>query len=129
MNPDFLTDSSADFRFDAFNEAHTNSAEFIGWPDRGGNFQRGLFHLGPAKVWSGVDAFKCVRYFSCFHNLLFGCVVDSFNDTTILSGAFLLDREFGNRSLANIEQNHCRRRHLTQKHADFTRGDLAGFQL
>src|SRR5208283_1784836 len=58
-----------------------------------------------------------------------GCVADSFNDPTILSGALLLDCEFGNRSLANIEQNHCHRRHLTQKHADFTRGDLACFQF
>jgi hypothetical protein len=24
MNPNFLTDGSADFRFDAFNEAHAN---------------------------------------------------------------------------------------------------------
>jgi len=57
MNPDFLTDSRADFCFDAVNEAHANAAEFIGWPDSGGNFQRGLFHLTPAKVRSGVDAF------------------------------------------------------------------------
>src|ERR1017187_9931922 len=46
-----------------------------------------------------------------------GCVADSFNDTTILSGALLLDCEFGDRSLANIERNHCFRRHLTQKRA------------
>src|ERR1035441_9230139 len=59
----------------------------------------------------------------------FGCVADSFNDTTILSGALLLNYEFGNRSLANIERNHCCRRCLTQKHTDFTRGNLAGFQL
>src|ERR1700692_2208941 len=45
-----------------------------------------------------------------------GCVADSFNDTTILSGALLLNCEFGNRSLANIDQNHCRRWHLTQNH-------------
>lgn len=70
MNPDFLTDGGADFRLDASNEAHANPAEFIGWPDRGGNFQRGLFHLAPAKVRSGVDAFECVGHFSCFHNLL-----------------------------------------------------------
>ena len=70
MNPDFLTDGNADFCFDAFNEAHANPAEFIGWPDRGGNFQRGLFHLAPAKVRSGVDAFERLRHFSCFHNLL-----------------------------------------------------------
>jgi hypothetical protein len=58
-----------------------------------------------------------------------GCVADSFNDTTILSGALLLDCELSGRSLANIEQNrHCRQ-HLTQNHADFTRGDLAGFQF
>ena len=70
MNPDFLADGGADFRFDAFNEAHTDPAEFIGWPDRGGNFQRGLFNLAPAKVRSCVDAFECVRRFSCFHILL-----------------------------------------------------------
>jgi hypothetical protein len=29
MNPDFLTDGGADFRFDAFNEAHTHPFEFI----------------------------------------------------------------------------------------------------
>ena len=45
MNPDLLADGRADFRFDAFNEAHANPAKFIGWPDRGGNFQRGLFYL------------------------------------------------------------------------------------
>ena len=70
MNPDFLADGGADFGLDAFNEAHANPVEFIGWPDRGGNFQRGLFHLAPAKVRSGVDAFECVRHISCFHNLL-----------------------------------------------------------
>jgi len=58
-----------------------------------------------------------------------GCVADSFNDTTILSGAHLLDCEFGNRSLAYIERNHYCRRHLTQKHAAFTRGDSATFQF
>src|ERR1017187_2104652 len=57
------------------------------------------------------------------------CVVDSFNDTTILSVALLLNGELSGRSLANIEQNrHCRR-YLTQKHADFTRGDFAVFQF
>ena len=70
MNPDFLPDGGADFRFDAFNEAHADPAKFIRWPDRGGNFQRGLFHFAPTKMRSGVDAFKCVRRFSCFHNLL-----------------------------------------------------------
>ncbi len=70
MNPDFLADGGADFRFDAFNEAHADPAEFICWPDRGGNFQRSLFHLAPAEVWCGVDAFECVRHFSRFHNLL-----------------------------------------------------------
>jgi len=69
MNSDFLPDGGADFRLDAFNEAHANPAEFIGRPDRGSNFERGLFHLAPAKVRSGVDAFKYVRHFSCFHNL------------------------------------------------------------
>jgi len=71
MNPDFLTNGGADFRFDAFNEAHANPAEFIGRPDHGSNFQRSLFHLAPAKVRSRVDAFERVHYFSCFHNLLF----------------------------------------------------------
>jgi hypothetical protein len=113
VNPDFLPNGGADFRLDAFNEAHANAAEFIGWPDRGGNFQRGLFHLAPAKVWSGVDAFERVRHFSSFHNLLFGCVADSFNDTTILSGALLLDGKSGDRTIANIERNHCCRRYLT----------------
>jgi hypothetical protein len=88
-----------------------------------------LFHLAPAKVRSWIDAFECVRHFSCFHNLFFGCVADSFNDTTILSVALLLNGELSNRSLANIEENRSRRRHLTQKHADFTRGDLAVFQF
>ena len=55
MNPDFLTDGGADFRFDAFNEAHADSAEFIGRPDRESNFQRGLFHLAPAKMRGCVD--------------------------------------------------------------------------
>ena len=63
MNPDFLTDGCADFCFDAFDEAHADPAEFVGWPDRGGNFQRGLFHLAPAKVRSRIDAFECVRHF------------------------------------------------------------------
>jgi hypothetical protein len=94
MNPDLLADGGADLRFDAFNEAHANPAEFIGWPDRGGNFQRGLFHLAPAKVRCWIDAFKGVCHFSCFHNLFLGCVADSFNDTTILSGALLPDGEF-----------------------------------
>jgi len=91
MNPDLLTDGGADFRFDAFNEAHANPAEFIGRSNRGSNFQRGLFNLAPAKVRGGVDAFECVRHFSCFHNLFVGSVADSFNDTTILSGALLLN--------------------------------------
>ena len=70
MNPDFLTDGSADFRFDALNEAHANPAEFVGGPDRACNFQRRLLDLAPAKVRSRVDAFECVRRFSCFHILL-----------------------------------------------------------
>ena len=70
MNPNFLTDGAADFGFDAFDEAHTNPAEFIGGPDRGGNVQRGLLYLAPAKVWSRVDAFECVHHFSRFHLLL-----------------------------------------------------------
>ena len=72
MNPDLLADGRADFRFDAFNEAHANPSEFIGRPDRGGNIQRGLFHLAPAKVRSCIDVFKRGRRFSCFHNLLSG---------------------------------------------------------
>jgi hypothetical protein len=127
MNPDFLPNSGANFRFDAFDEAHADPSEFIGRPDRGGNFQRCLFHLAPAQVRSGVDAFECVRHFSCFHNLLFGCVADSFNDPTILSDTLLANRKLSNRSLEKIERNHCRRRGLTQKRADFMRGDLAGF--
>ena len=83
MNSDFLTDGGADFCFDAFNEAHANPAEFIGWPDRGGNFQRGLFYLAPAKMWSCVDAFECVRHFSCFHNL-FSLVASLTHSTTPL---------------------------------------------
>ena len=71
MNPDFLADGGADFCFNAFDEAHADPAEFVGGPDRGGNFQCGLFHLAPAKVRSGVDALECVRCFSCFHISLF----------------------------------------------------------
>jgi len=93
MNPDLLADGRADFRLDAFNEAHAHPVEFIGRADSGGNFQRGLFHLAPAKVRCGVDAFERVCHFSCFHNLLLGSVADSFNDTTILSGALLPDGE------------------------------------
>ena len=70
MNPDFLMDNGTDFRFDALNEAHANPVEFIGRPDRGGNFQRGLFYLAPAKMWSCIDAFERVRHFSCFHIFL-----------------------------------------------------------
>ena len=69
VNPDFLADGGADFRFDALNETHSNPLEFISRTDRGSNFQRGLFHLAPAKVRSCIDAFKCGRRFSCFHNL------------------------------------------------------------
>ncbi len=70
MNPHLFADSRPNLRFYAFHEAHAHPAEFVGWPDRGGNFQRGLFHLAPAKVRRGVDAFECVRHFSCFHNLI-----------------------------------------------------------
>ena len=94
MNPDLLADGRADFRFDAFNEAHANPVEFIGRADGGGNFQRGLFHLAPAKVRCCVDAFECVCYFNCFHNVFLVSVADSFNDTIILSGALLPDGEF-----------------------------------
>ena len=94
MNPDLLADGRADFRFDTFNETHANAVEFIGRADGSGHFQRCLFHLAPAKVRCGVDAFECVCHFSCFHNLFLGSVADSFNDTTILSGALLPDGEF-----------------------------------
>jgi len=94
MNPDLLPDGRADFRFDALDEAHAHPAEFIGRADGGGHFQRGLFHLAPAKVRGGVDAFERVCHFSCFHNLLLGSVADLFNDTTILSGALLAEDEF-----------------------------------
>jgi len=57
MNPDFLADGGADFRLDAFNEVPADPVKFVGGPDCGGNFQRGLFHLAPAKVRSGVGAF------------------------------------------------------------------------
>lgn len=67
MSPDFFTDGGTDFGFDAFNKAHPNPAEFIGWPDRRGNFQCSLLYLAPAKMRSCVDAFKRVRHFSCFH--------------------------------------------------------------
>lgn len=94
MNPDLLADGRANFRFDALDEAHAHPVEFIGGADGGGHFQRGLFHLAPAKVRSGVDAFERVGCFSCFHNLLLGSVADSFNDPTILSGPLLPDGEF-----------------------------------
>ena len=71
MNPDFLTDGSADFRFDPFNEAHANPAEFVGGPDRAGNFQSGLLYLAPAKMRSCVYAFERVTHLSCFHIPLF----------------------------------------------------------
>lgn len=70
MNPDFFSDGCADFCFDAFDEAHADAAEFVGGPDRGGNFQRGLLYLTSAKVRSRVDAFECIRHFYSFHNLL-----------------------------------------------------------
>ena len=129
MNPDFLTNGGTDFRFDAFDEAHANTAEFIGRSDRGGDFQRRLFYLAPAQVRSRVDAFERARRFNCFHNLFPGCVVDSFNDPTILSDAFLLDREFGDRHPANIERNHRHRRCLTQNYPDFMQGNSADFQI
>ena len=129
MNPDFLADGSADFRFDSFNKAPANSVELIGRTDRSGNFQRGLFYPAPAKVRSCVDAFDCVGCFGCFHNWVFCCVADSFNNTTIISGAVSLDCEFCDRIPENIDQNRCCRRRLTQNHADFTRGEVADFQL
>ena len=70
MNPDLLADGRADFRFDAFNEAHANPFEFIGRADGGGHFKRGLFHPAPAKVRGCVNAFECIRRFNCFHNLV-----------------------------------------------------------
>ena len=70
MNPDFFTDCDADFCFDAFDEAHADPAEFVGRPDRAGNFERRLLYLAPTKMRSRVDAFECVRHFSCFHILL-----------------------------------------------------------
>ena len=94
MNPDLLADGRANFRFDALDEAHAHPVEFIGRADGSGHFQRGLFHLAPAKVRGGVDAFERVCHFSWFHNLLLGSVADSFNDTTILSGALLTNGEF-----------------------------------
>ena len=95
MNPDLLPNSGADFGLDAFDEAHADPPEMICRTDGSGDFQRGLFHLAPAQVRSGVDVFERIRRFSCFHNLFFGCVADSFNDTTILSGALLMDRQSG----------------------------------
>ena len=95
MNPDLLADGGANFCLNAFDEAHADPLEMICRTDGGGYFQRGLFHLAPAKVRRGVDAFERIRRFSCFHNLFFGCVADSFNDTTILSGALLMDRQSG----------------------------------
>jgi hypothetical protein len=53
-----------------------------------------LFHLAPAKVRCCIDTFQCACSFICFHNLFLGSVADSFNDTTILSGALLPDCEF-----------------------------------
>lgn len=129
MNSYFLTDGSTDFGFDAFNEAHAHPAEFIGWPDRRGNFQCGLLYLAPTEMRSCVDAFQCVLHFRCFHIHIPGYVAESFNDTTILSGALLLNCELSGRSPANIEQNRCSRWRLTQKYPDFMRGDLAGFRF
>ena len=95
MNPHLFTDGGADFRFDAFDEAHAYPLEMICRTDGGGYFQRGLFHLAPAQVRSGVDVFERIRRFSYFHNMFFGCVADSFNDTTILSGALFTDCKSG----------------------------------
>jgi hypothetical protein len=129
VNPDLFPDDGTDFRFDAFNEGHANPAEFVGWPDRSGYFQRGLFYLAAAKMRSGIDAFECACHFNCFHNFSLGCGVDSFNDTTILSVALLLNRKCGNCLLVNIEQNHRNCRCLTQKDADFMRGNQSDFQI
>ena len=101
MNPDFLADDGADFRLDAFNEAPANPVEFIGWPDRGGNFQRGLFHFAPAKVRSGVDAFQCVRHFTCFHNL-FLCLRRRF----IQRHHYFIRRNFA--GLQKLRQKPCK---------------------
>jgi hypothetical protein len=91
MNPDLLADGRANFCFDAFDEAHADTLKFIGRSDGGGKLQRRLFHLAAAQMRSGVDALDRVCRFSCFH--IFGFVADSFNDTTILSGALLPDSE------------------------------------
>jgi hypothetical protein len=68
-----------------------------------------------------------VSVVSIFHFL--GCVADSFNDATILSGALLPKCKSCNHGLVNIGRNRCCRRCLTQKYAGFMRGDSAGFQL
>jgi hypothetical protein len=49
---------------------------------------------GAVAVQRGFDGLHALGHFSRFHNLLFCSVADSFNDTTILSGAFLPDGEF-----------------------------------
>jgi hypothetical protein len=92
MNPDLFTDGRADFCFDAFHEAPAHPLKFIGRSDCGGKLQCGLFHPAPAQMRSGVDVLDRVLYLGCFH--IFGFIADSFNDTTILSGALLPDCEF-----------------------------------
>jgi hypothetical protein len=38
MNPDFLTDGGADFRFNALDETHANAGESVGWTDGRSHF-------------------------------------------------------------------------------------------
>ena len=62
MNPYLLADSGANFCFDAFDEAHADSAKFIGRADGGGNFHCGLFHLAPAKMGVGLMPLGCLSF-------------------------------------------------------------------
>jgi len=129
MNPDFLTDGSATFASMRSTKLMPTRLNLLAAGSRRQFPVRFCFTLlrqrcGVVLMLLSVSVISVVSIF-CFP----GCVADSFNDTTILSGALLLNCELSDRTLANIEQNRCCRRHLTQKHADFTRGDLAGFQF
>ena len=73
MNPDLFADGGADFYLDAFHEAHAYPPKMICRTNGGSDFQRGLFHLAPAKVRSGVDVFERVCNFDCFHNSFWFC--------------------------------------------------------